>query len=321
LSNDENGVFNLSKEIPDDEYRYFVGDIRDKEAVRKAMVGIQLVVHTAAALPLYSKEDIYSTDVDGTRNLLEEAYKNKVDRFVHISSTAVYGVPDHHPIYEHDRLYGVGCYGEAKIGAEKACEEYRAKGICIPIVRPKSFIGPERLGVFALFYEWAKDGKNFPILGKGNSRYQFLDVEDLCEAIYICATKNKAIVNAAFNIGAKEFTTLKEDFQAVLDKAGFGKKIISFPAGPAIFFLKVAEFLKVSPLYQWIYETVCVDSFVSIEKAESQLGFRPKYSNKDALLRNFEWYLKNLNNFKNQTGVSHRAPWKQGVLGLIKMFF
>ena len=193
--------------------------------------------------------------------------------------------------------------------------------MCIPIVRPKSFIGPERLGVFALFYEWAKDGKNFPILGKGNNRYQFLAVEDLCEAIYLCMTKDKSVVNDAFNIDAKEFTTLKGDFQAVLDKAGFGKRIISFPAGPAIFFLKVAEFLKLSPLYQWIYETVCVDSFVSIEKAEFQLGFQPKYSNKHALLRNSDWYVKNLNNFQSQTGISHRAPWRQGALRLAKVFY
>lgn len=155
------------------------GDIRDKEKVAEAMAGVDLVVHTAAALPLYKKNDIYSTDVDGTTNLLEEAFKNKVDRLIHVSSTAVYDIPDHHPLYEDDKLIGVGDYGIAKIKAEEVCLGYRKKGMCVPIIRPKSFIGHERLGVFALLYDWAKDGKNFPMIGSGNNRYQLLDVEDL----------------------------------------------------------------------------------------------------------------------------------------------
>ena len=297
------------------------GDIRDKKSVFEAMKGIDVVIHAAAALPLYKKEDIFSTDVDGTQNLIEEAYKNGVERFLHISSTAVYGIPDHHPLYEDDKLDGVGAYGNAKIQAENVCLEYRKKGMCIPIIRPKSFIGPERLGVFALFYDWAKDGKNFPMIGSGNNRYQLLDVEDLCEAIYLCLVYEKRIVNDVFNIGAKDFTTMKEDYQAVLDYAGHGKKIIPFPSAPVIIMLRVLEFLRLSPLYKWVYETACEDSFVSIEKAEKLLGFKPKYSNKDALLRNYKWYLANLDNFKKRSGISHRVPWKQGILSLVKRFF
>ncbi len=70
-----------------------------------------------------------------------------------------------------------------------------------------------------------------------------------------------------------------------------------------------------------MYETVTQDSFVSIEKAERVLGYRPKYSNKDALLRNFQWYRDNLDKFRNQSGVSHRVPWKQGILRFAKIFF
>lgn len=103
--------------------------------------------------------------------------------------------------------------------------------MCIPIIRPKSFIGPERLGVFALLYDWARDGRSFPVLGNGKNRYQYLDVEDLCDAIYLCATLPRERVNDTFNIGAKEFGTVAEDFQAVLDYAGHGKKVKPFPPG------------------------------------------------------------------------------------------
>src|SRR5829696_7858590 len=167
------------------------GDIRDRALVDKTMEGIDIVVHTAAALPLYSVEDIFSTDVDGTRNVIDSAKQHGAERFVMISSTAVYGVPDHHPLYETDQMVGVGPYGEAKIRAEGVCEEYRAQGMCVAIIRPKSFIGPERLGVFALLYDWAKDGRGFPMIGSGNNRYQLLDVEDLCEATYLTATVHR----------------------------------------------------------------------------------------------------------------------------------
>ena len=285
------------------------------------MKNVDFVVHTAAALPLYSKKDIYTTDVLGTRNLLEEAKTLGIERFVHISSTAVYGVPNHHPLYETDKRVGVGPYGNAKIKAEKECENFRRDGMCVTIIRPKSFIGPERLGVFALLFDWAKDRKNFPLLGKGKNIYQLLDVDDLCSAIHLTLTKPADAVNDTFNIGAKEYRSLRDDFQSVLDHAGFGKRVIMFPAGPAVAFLKVLEFLHVSPLYEWVYETAYRESFVSIEKAERQLGYKPKYSNKDALIRNYDWYVKNLKNFEKSSGVSHRVPWKQGFLKFLKLFF
>jgi nucleoside-diphosphate-sugar epimerase len=298
------------------------GDIRNRSMVDRSMQGIDFVIHTAAALPLYKKEDIYSTDLDGTRNVLQSAFDNNIQRVVHISSTAVYGVPDHHPLVEDDKLYGVGDYGICKVKAEEICVDFRKKGLCVPIFRPKSFIGPERLGVFGVFYDWAKDGKGFPVLGSGNNKYQLMDVEDFCAAIYLSTTIDAAKANDTFNVGAKSFTTIKEDYQVVLDRAGFGKKITGVPAGAAIWMLRILNRLNISPLYPWVYETASKDSFVSIEKAERVLGYAPKFSNKDALLRNYEWYIANMDKFqKTSTGVSHRVPWKQGALGIVKKFF
>lgn len=296
-------------------------DIRNKQDLDAIMPGVDIVVHCAAALPLYSKEDIYSTDVEGSRNVITSAFEHGVQRFIHISSTAVYGIPDHHPLYETDTLVGVGPYGEAKILAEQECEKFRTQGKCVSIIRPKSFVGPERLGVFALFYDWAYTGHNFPMIGMGNNRYQLLDVEDLCSAIYLCMTVDETIANDTYNIGAKEYTTMKEDYQAVLDRAGYGKHIFGFPATPMIWTLRILEALHISPLYKWVYETAAVDSFVSIEKAEQKLGYTPQYSNKQALVRNYEWYISHLDTFKNASGVSHRVPWKQGILGIVKNFF
>lgn len=326
LKNNENEItsIDISEFNYDDvksKIKIIQGDIRNSSLINDVMKNVDIIIHTAAALPLYSKDEIFSIDIEGTKNLLVYAEKYKVKKFIHISSTAVYGIPEHHPIYEDDKLSGVGNYGKAKIEAEKICLEFRNKGMCIPILRPKTFIGPERLGVFALLYEWANEGKNFPIIGNGKNKYQLLDVEDLCDAIYKCCILPAEIVNDTFNIGAKNFQTIKEDFQAVLDYAGFGKKVVTFPVLPSIIFLKAFEKLNISPLYEWIYETINRDSFVSIEKAEKILGFSPKYSNKDALIRNFEWYLNNIDMIKNKKGINHTSAWEQGILKFAKYFF
>ena len=76
-----------------------------------------------------------------------------------------------------------------------------------------------------------------------------------------------------------------------------------------------------SPLYKWIYETASKDSFVSIDKAKRTLGFTPRYSNKEALIRNYKWYLDHLGQFEARSGITHREPWRQGILRIAKMFF
>lgn len=294
------------------------GDIRDEALHDAAFSGIDVVVHCAAALPLAEPEEIFSTNVEGTRLLLKSALARGVRRFIHISSTAVYGVPDHHPLVESDPLVGVGPYGESKVQAEQVCETYREKGLIVPVLRPKSFVGPERLGAFELLYDFACEGHNFPVLGSGGNRYQLLDVDDLNQAVVLCASGQDSQVNEAFNVGAARFGSLRDSFQAVLDRAGFGKRIIGLPAAPAIWILRVLEALHLSPLYKWIYETAGKDSFVSIDKITDRLGFAPNYSNAEALVRNYEWYLDNRDAISKATGVTHRVPWKRGALALIR---
>lgn len=294
------------------------GDIRDHSLHDSAFEGIDVVVHCAAALPLADAAEIRSTNVDGTRALLKTAAKRGISRFIHISSTAVYGIPDHHPLTENDPMVGVGPYGESKVMAEQVCARFRTAGMCLPVLRPKSFVGPERLGAFELLYDFAHDGHSFPVLGSGDNTYQLLDVDDLSQAVLLCATGNAATVNDTFNVGAARFGSLRESFQAVLDRAGHGKRVIGFPATPAIWTLRALEALHLSPLYKWIYETAGKDSFVSIDKITDRLGFAPEHSNEEALIRNYEWYVANRDRISAQAGVTHRVPWKRGALKLVR---
>jgi nucleoside-diphosphate-sugar epimerase len=305
-------------EYPQD-IEYLNIDVRNYDMINHSLKGVDFVIHAAAALPLWRKKDIYEVNVNGTRNVLEAASKNNVKRVIYISSTAVYGVPKKHPIYETDELIGVGTYGKTKIIAEKICEEYRKKGMCVPIIRPKTFIGTGRLGVFQILYDWVKSGKKIPIIGNGKNRYQLLEVEDLVDAIYLLLTCPPDKANDTYNVGAKEFGSVFEDVTALCEFAKTGAKVMKTPSSIVKFILAIFEILKISPLYKWVYMTADTDSFVSIEKIEKALNWSPKYSNAQALINSYKWYLAHCNEI-TEFGVTHRTAWKQGILGFFKRF-
>lgn len=299
---------------------FIQGDIRDRVSVEKASDGCDIIVHCAAALPLWKEAEIRSVNVDGTRILLETAQRKNIKRFVYISSTAVYGIPKKHPIFEDDPRSGVGPYGQSKIEAEDLCVSYRSR-MCVPILRPKSFIGPGRLGVFDVLFDWIRRGKNIPIIGAGRNLYQLLHVDDLDRAIELAALADSTVANDTFNIGAEKFGTMLEDYGALLRHAGFGKHVVPTPAKLLIPLLSILHSLGISPLYQWVYETADKDSFVSIEKAKEKLGWIPKKSNQQTLIETYEWYLKNHDRFQGKSGVTHRVPWNQGILKWVSYFF
>jgi nucleoside-diphosphate-sugar epimerase len=290
------------------------GDVRDPASVRELVAGADVVVHAAAALPIQaSRETIRSVNVGGTENVLHAARKTGVGRLVFISSTAVYGVPEKHPIEEDDPLVGVGLYGESKIDAEALC---RVAAVDTTIVRPKTFIGPERLGVFEILFDWIREGRRIYILGRGHNRYQLLAVEDLVEAILRAADAPEA-VGETFNVGATEFGTVRSDLQALIDHAGSSSRLRPVPAKPAEVVLRTLELLRLSPLAEWHYRTAHKDSFVDVSKAQRLLGWQPRLSNREALIETYDWYLANRERV-GAAGVTHRVPWNQQALGLLK---
>ncbi len=297
-------------------------DIRDRAKFTKSLRNVDVVIHAAAALPLWSAKEIYSTNIKGTKNVLEACVANQVSRVIYISSTAVYGIPKKHPIYESDPVYGVGPYGESKIAAEALCTKYQDRGLTVSIIRPKTFVGTHRLGVFEILFDWIRDGRRIPVVGRGLNRYQLLEVEDLCAALYLLAThKNKKQVNDVFNIGAAQFDTVGRDLGALFKYAKSGSKIFPTPAWLVKKTLFILEKLRLSPLYQWVYETADQDSYVSIDKLTKTLKWKPKYSNSQALIRSYQWYLDNFDEVKSRTpGVTHTVGWNQGILGFFKRF-
>jgi nucleoside-diphosphate-sugar epimerase len=290
------------------------GDIRDPRAVRELIRSADVVVHAAAALPIRaSREAIRSVNVHGTENVLLAARDAGVARVLFVSSTAVYGVPEKHPIVEDDPLVGVGWYGESKIDAEALC---RVAAVETTILRPKTFVGPERLGVFEILFDWIREGRRIYTLGDGRNRYQLLAVDDLVDAVLRAAT-SEAAANETFNVGATEFGTVREDLSALIGHARSESRLQPVPVKPAEAMLRALELLRVSPLAEWHYKTAHRDSFVDVGKAQRLLGWQPRLSNREALIETYDWYLANRDRV-GAAGITHRVPWNQQALGLLK---
>ncbi len=292
------------------------GDIRDKSAIDAAMKGQDYVVHAAAALPIqFQKQAIFSVNIDGTKNVLASALRHKIKRLVFISSTAVYGVPKQVPETEETPLDPVGYYGISKVEGEKLCLEYQKKGLQVNILRPKTFLGIERLGVFELWFEAIYTGRRVFILGSGNNKYQLLAVSDVSDAVEKALSSK--VNGEVFNIGAKEFGTWRSDLGYVIAKANSKSKITSLPTLPSQLILMLLEALHLSPLAVWHYKTMPVDSYVSIAKAEKLLNWHPQKSNKQLFLESYLWYKQNRSSIIGRVGKTHRVGWNFKLLNVI----
>ncbi|MDP3940914.1 MAG: NAD-dependent epimerase/dehydratase family protein, partial [bacterium] len=291
-------------------------DIRNKKAIQSSFHNQTYVVHAAAALPIQrTKEKIFSVNVTGTQNVLDVSLQNKVKRVVFISTTAVYGVPKHLPETEEAPLDPIGYYGQSKVEAENLCFAYGEKGLEVNIIRPKSFLGPERLGVFELWFEAIFSGRRVFILGNGNNAYQLLAVSDVTNAVQ--KALESTVSGEIFNIGAKEFGTWRQDLGYVIREAKSHSSISSIPTLPAQAALTLLEWLNLSPLSAWHYKTMPVPSYVSTRKAEKLLGWKAEKSNKELLIESYTWYKEHRREVMHKIGKTHRVGWNFKLLNLI----
>lgn len=296
------------------------GDIRDYKKVEDATKKIDFIVHAAAALPIHHDRNyIFDVNVNGTKQVLKASLKNKIKKLVFISTTAMYGVPKTLPEKETDKIYPIGHYGESKAEAEKLCLSYQKKGLNVNILRPKSFLGPERLGVFTIWFEAIYNNRPVFILGNGNNLYQLLEVGDLANAIESALTTRTC--GEIFNIAADKFGTWREDLGALIKHAHSKSRIVSLPVLPTQLALSFLEFFNLSPLVAWHYKTFPVDSYVSIEKAMKKLSYKATKSNQDILIESYDWYKSHRKEFIGREGTTHRTVWNFKLVDFAQRFF
>jgi len=298
---------------------FIKGDVRDQRLLGEACRDVDTVFHLAAAvLPTRGKKNYTSINTGGTRNVLQASLDQHVKQVVHISTSAIFGAPSRLPVTEETELRPMGYYGNAKYHGEQEVKRYRQSGLRVAILRPRTIIGTERLGIFHILFDWIKAGKGIPVIGSGNNLFQFVSSRDVVEASLLAAHAGS---NEDFNIGAEEFSTVRADLEGLFKHAGSGSRVVSIPAPLVKLALQVLDLLRLSPLMDWQYKVADKPFYFDISKAKRELGWQPQDSNVKMFTDSYDWYIANYKDSLSTYGSTHRQAVRQRALRLVRSLF
>ena len=300
-------------------FEFIKGDVRNAQVVGEACRDIDTVFHLAAAvLPTRGQKNYLSINAGGTRNVMEASLENQVRQVVHISTSAVFGVPHQLPVTEDSEFMPMGYYGRAKFKGEEEIRNHRQRGLRVCILRPRTIIGIERLGIFHILFDWIKRGKGVPIIGPGDNLFQFVSARDVVES---CILASEAESNDEFNIGAEEFSTVRADLEALAKAVGSNSRVVSIPAPLAKITLQVLDLMRLSPLMDWQYKVADKPFYFDLAKAKRLLGWQPQDSNVKMFTDSYDWYVKNFDDTASAYGSTHRQAVRQKALRLLRSLF
>ncbi len=296
---------------------FMQGDIRDAARVAEAVEDCQTVYHCVAQVPLAKDKQLFhSVNVEGMENLLRAALNGRAAKVIHVSSSAVFGAPKANPVTEETEPHPGEAYGRAKLAGEILCRQYAAQGLDVTVIRPRTIMGHGRLGIFQMLFEWIREGYNVPVLGRGDNVYQFVHADDLADACILAAERPGA---AFYNCGTDRFGSMREALEALCAHAGTGSRVRSVPMQPAVVLMKMTSALGLSPLGAYHALMYGRSMYFDISKAQSELGWKPRYSNREMFIHSYDWYLTNRDAvLRGDEASHHRSAVQQGVLALIK---
>lgn len=305
----------LSKEV-----EFIQGDIRDPRIVKRALMGIDIVHHTAALVPLTkSGKDFWTTNVEGTRVIAKSARDSNVKSIIHLSSSAVYGLPKSAPVYEDTPHLPIEIYGRSKSAAEIVLKKiFEKEPQRLIIVRPRTILGEGRLGIFQTLFEWIRTGRPIFTIGSGNILFQFVHADDLLDA-YLHIMERSGFGD--YNVGTENFGTLNELFMDIIEYANSKSRIIHLPEKFSITSLKILDTLNLSPFAPWHYKTYHKDFYFDLTKIKS-LGWKSKFSNLEMFQYAYDHYIKNLDTMGKIINSSpHTRLVEMKVLKFISRMF
>jgi NAD dependent epimerase/dehydratase len=252
------------------------GDLRDCEAVREAMRGVETVFHLGALIAIpYSylhPREVVETNVMGTLNILMAARELGTGRVVHTSTSETYGTAQYVPIDEKHPLQGQSPYSASKIGADKLVESfYRSFGVPVATLRPFNTYGPRQSAraviptiiVQALVLDQIR-------LGALEPQRDFTFVEDTVDGflrIGFCAD----VVGQMINIGSEDCISIGDLTRKILGLIGRDLPVLS-------------EDQRLRPSQSEVMRL-----HANSEKARDLLGWQPRTSLDDGLQRTIDW--------------------------------
>jgi nucleoside-diphosphate-sugar epimerase len=281
------GVDTITSSFFDKQYTFVQGSVADFELMNKLTMGRDEVYHLAARVPLAARDrDFLDSNVLSPGIIAKCCAINGVASLLLVSSSAVYGLGRGYELKEEDQALPFELYGRSKLAGEESATRDLGKNTKLVILRPRTILGPSRLGIFATLFDWVEKGINIPVFGKSGYGLQFIGVDDMVDAMIITQRKGVGI----YNVGAIEYGSLREVLETLINTISSSSKVVKFPL---IFVsaLKLAYNLKLSPFTPWHVQGYSKCLTVNTEKLQA-LGWYPKDTTESILIENYRSFTK-----------------------------
>ena len=300
--------------------RSIQGDIRNVAQIDQlfAEEKFDAVMHCAAMLAHEKIDDsaLWSSNVDGTRNLAEASRRNGVMSLVFTSTNCLWAQNAGRPVREDDPPAPVELYGRSKLAAEQILKQYQ-DDLAVIIIRCPTIIDSGRLGLLAILFEFIDEGRKVWVVGDGANRYQFIYAQDLATACLQAMQYGKSDL---FHVGSDDVPTLREVYQAVIRAAGTTARVARLPKWPTIAAMKLAHRLGVSPLGPYHYQMIAEDFVFDTTRIRERLGWHPTLTNEQMMVKAYLYYAERRKEIEARAGEvsAHSRPAAMGVIRLLK---
>ena len=296
-----------------DRFTPVLGDIRNSEAVGELFSQHQFagVVHAAAVLAhgRVDQQDLWTSNVEGTRVIGQAAVHAGVTRLVFISSNCLWAKNLGRPVNESDVPDPQEIYGRSKWEGEKVLETEFSESLDVVVIRTPTIIEEGRLGLLAILFEFIDEGRKVWTVGGGRNRYQFVYARDLGSACILGLESGRGI----YNVGSDDVPTIAEAYEYVVQRAGTASRVARLPKAPTLAAMRLASALKLSPLGPYHYRMIAEDFEFDTSKIKSELLWKPTLNNGEMLWRAYRSYHENRDEIAGRTNVStHRQAADMG---------
>jgi UDP-glucose 4-epimerase len=300
------------------------GDIRDAALLDRlfATQRFDSVLHCAAMLAheKIGAHDLWSSNVDGTRNLAEAARRTGVRSLVFTSTNCLWASNAGRTVREDDPPAPVELYGRSKLAAEQVLAEYR-NDLAVIILRCPTIIDTGRLGLLAILFEFIDEGRKVWVVGNGGNRYQFIYAQDLATACLLAMKYSQSPAQSdVFHVGSDSVPTLREVYESVISAAGTSSRVAQLPQGPTIAAMKLAHKLGVSPLGPYHYRMIAEDFVFDTTHIRETLGWRPTLTNEQMMVKAYKYYSEHRAEIDARAGEvsAHSRSAPMGIIRLLK---
>jgi nucleoside-diphosphate-sugar epimerase len=273
------------------------GSITDKELCRRAAQGATHIFHLAVAMREGGKSDEFfeSINLDGTRQLLEAASRQRVERFVYCSTIGIYGHRAPGITREDSPLAPGNIYERTKVSAELLVRDFAEHcGVPSVILRPADVYGPRDQRLLKMFKGVSKG--RFPLFGSGEGRRHMVYVDDVVSAFFKACERDAALGEGLIIAGPRS-CTLRELLDEVTRATGSKRYGVRLPLAPMLGLAAVVEDISAAlgidpPIYRRRMDFFHSDSEFDTSRARRVLDWEPQVDLSEGIRRTLEDYRK-----------------------------